>query len=106
MAISGWLFSPPTMTPELASEIWLEIANELYGRDVRMLSLTNRRIRELCKTLLFAHFDFRPYQLPESYGTQRRQPRLPDAAGVQRTRERLEFWSSDAIAPLVRTCKV
>ncbi|KAJ7056310.1 hypothetical protein C8F01DRAFT_1155611 [Mycena amicta] len=97
------------MMPELAADIWLEIAHILPRDALATVSLANRRLRELLKALLFAHFDFHPYELQERLlvGSDfPRLPRLPDPVGLQNTVERLEFWSSEAIAPLVRTCAV
>ncbi|KAJ7059119.1 hypothetical protein C8F01DRAFT_1370725 [Mycena amicta] len=96
------------MMPELAVEIWLEIAQILPRNVLANLSLTNRRFRALSKALLFAHFKFHPYaRRTESFIPRwHEEPRIPDALGLRQTLERLEFWYSDAIAPLVRTCLV
>ncbi|KAJ7056311.1 hypothetical protein C8F01DRAFT_935529, partial [Mycena amicta] len=98
--------SPPTMMPELAADIWLEIAHTLPRDALATVSLANRQLRELLKALLFAHFEFHPYELQDRIliGGPSDRPRLPDAVEIRETLERLEFWSSEAIAPLVRTC--
>ncbi|KAJ7111869.1 hypothetical protein C8R44DRAFT_985335 [Mycena epipterygia] len=80
-----------------------QISNELWfhylPRDtVKDVSFTHRRFARLSRPLRFTDFDFHPYEL---HGL-----RLPSADEVQRSLERLTFWCSDDIAPLVRACHV
>ncbi|KAJ7840149.1 hypothetical protein B0H13DRAFT_2101217 [Mycena leptocephala] len=87
------------MISEVANELWLEIFNYLPRDTLKDISLAHHNFCRITRPLLFAHFDFHPFALGPN-GTLF----LPSAAEVAISLERLEFWSSDEIAPLVRSC--
>ncbi|KAJ7057673.1 hypothetical protein C8F01DRAFT_919655, partial [Mycena amicta] len=80
-------------------EIWLEILDSVSRDTLPSVSLTNRRFRALSTPLLFAHFVFHPYAVgvPSKF-------LLPEAENVENALQRLAFWSSEFIAPNVRSC--
>ncbi|KAJ7111865.1 hypothetical protein C8R44DRAFT_985332 [Mycena epipterygia] len=83
---------------QVPNELWFEIFHYLPRDTVKDVSFTHRRFARLSRPLRFTDFDFHPYEL---HGL-----RLPSADEVQRSLERLTFWCSDDIAPLVRACHV
>ncbi|KAJ7210016.1 hypothetical protein GGX14DRAFT_543043 [Mycena pura] len=76
------------------NELWLEVCPYLPLNSVRSLSSTNRSLYAIARPLSFTEFKLYPY--PYEYNPP--QELLADALA------RLSFYSSQEIAPLVRTC--
>ncbi|KAJ7644714.1 hypothetical protein FB45DRAFT_1021462 [Roridomyces roridus] len=86
------------------NEVWLEVFELLPRDSLKHVHATHRMFRSTSRPLLFSHLLFRPYfreidELGDRFA-------LPDPEVVQRTLDRLEFWSSNEIAPLVRQCTI
>ncbi|KAJ7834419.1 hypothetical protein B0H13DRAFT_2426903 [Mycena leptocephala] len=86
------------------NELWLEICCSLpkdsFKQTLGQISLTCRSLHHLSRSLLFADFVFHPQaEMWQSLS-------LPQKSGFERSKRRLEFWSSDEIAPLVRSCDI
>ncbi|KAJ7719431.1 hypothetical protein DFH07DRAFT_314177 [Mycena maculata] len=88
------------MSSLVPNELWLEVFENLPRDSLRQLSLTHTKFKGLSRTLLFAHLDFKPYAYT------REGLMLPHQAGIDSRMQRLDFWASDEIAPLVRTCRL
>ncbi|KAJ6518286.1 hypothetical protein C8R47DRAFT_1232463 [Mycena vitilis] len=89
------------MSPQVPDELWLEVFCNLPRETLKDVSLTYPTFRRLTRTLLFAHFDFHPY----AFGADSALLLPPDAELAILT-ERLGFWTSDEIAPFVRSCDI
>ncbi|KAF7305681.1 hypothetical protein HMN09_00821800 [Mycena chlorophos] len=89
---------------ELGSEIWLAILRELPKNTLPEVSLVNRAFATLCRQILFVEYDFHPYYT-EPYGDNDA-PLLPEPQEIERFKERIGFWASEPIAPLVRRCRI
>ncbi|KAJ7644702.1 hypothetical protein FB45DRAFT_1116382 [Roridomyces roridus] len=88
------------------NEVWLEVFELLPRDSLKHVHATHRMFRSTCRPLLFSHLVFHPYFRdidPLGLGDRLI---LPDPEVVQRALERLAFWSSDHIAPLVRQCTI
>ncbi|KAJ7691450.1 hypothetical protein B0H17DRAFT_1063188 [Mycena rosella] len=89
------------MCSQVPNELWIEILGTLSPDTLKDISVTNRTFCRTIRRLLFAHFDFHPYGVgPHST------PILPSDVEVTRHLERLDFWTSDEIAPFVRSCTI
>ncbi|KAF7344702.1 L-aminoadipate-semialdehyde dehydrogenase [Mycena venus] len=89
------------MCSQVPNELWLEIFSDLSPDALKDVSVTNRTFCHTTRRLLFAHFDFHPYAIgPHSA------PILPSDLDVARYLERLDFWTSDEIAPFVCSCTI
>ncbi|KAJ7135791.1 hypothetical protein C8R44DRAFT_976583, partial [Mycena epipterygia] len=93
------------MSHRLPNELWLEVFQDLpqnlFKKSyLKCVSLTCRTFHVVSRPLLFANFDWHPYVLFND-GV-----RLPLPEKFELAIQRLEFWSSDAIAPLVRSCDI
>ncbi|KAJ6498888.1 hypothetical protein C8R45DRAFT_1210775 [Mycena sanguinolenta] len=86
---------------QIPNELWLYILRGLSRDTLKALCLTSSIFKNLCRTFLFAHFNFHPYAVRDGATIV-----LPLAVVVNRALERLEFWTSDDIAPHVRLCKI
>ncbi|KAJ6561679.1 hypothetical protein B0H19DRAFT_942704, partial [Mycena capillaripes] len=88
----------------IPDEIWLEVFRS-FPRDtystLKDLSLTLPAFRRLLQPLLFANFDFHPYALDVDGGFL-----LPSTEQVEESLARLNFWCSDEIIPLIRSCRI
>jgi len=89
----------------LPPEVWLEVfeIGDLGISDIANVRLTCLSFAALGKIRAFSSFHFSPFILvanPVHY----RWPFIKDL--TSRRIERLEYWASDDIAPLVRHCKV
>ncbi|KAJ7050678.1 hypothetical protein C8F01DRAFT_1237655 [Mycena amicta] len=84
----------------LSDEVWLEILKTLPTTSYPSFSLTNRQLRNIALPTLFAHFSFHPYAVKDE------QLLLPPSATVDEAMDRLNFWASDRIAGLVRSCTI
>ncbi|KAJ7064109.1 hypothetical protein C8F01DRAFT_1250363 [Mycena amicta] len=94
-------------------EIWHEILQYAPKDGLSGVSLASDRLRRISLPFLFSHFAFHPF-----YVTTTKAPNYPGRIGqwqsrdkmvsfdVNKALDRLEFWSSSRIAPLVRTCTV
>jgi hypothetical protein len=84
-------------------ELWLTIFEDLTSSDIANVRLTCRSFAALGKFQAFSLFRFHPFRLVSSttdyrlaFANERHALRL----------ERLQYWTSPDIAPLVRRCKV
>ncbi|KAJ7061856.1 hypothetical protein C8F01DRAFT_1369299 [Mycena amicta] len=97
-----------SLTPNdrVPPELWIETFKDpdLSCDDLQALCLTNRSFAHLARPFLFSDFRFRAY-VAESHAGEL-VLLLPNAKVVRRNLQRLEFWLSDTIAPLVRTCEI
>src|ERR1700709_964994 len=84
---------------ELASELWLEIFDQLLPGALRHVSLTCHAFRHLAQPLLFRSLAFCPY----SIGTASRRL-ISRLVNVEHTKRRIQFCSSSRIACAVRQC--
>ncbi|KAF8206877.1 hypothetical protein K438DRAFT_1483360, partial [Mycena galopus ATCC 62051] len=91
----------PTMgfQERVPNELWLEIFRSLPRDTLKALSLTS--FKGISRPLLFTHLDFHPYTLYSGEVVL-----LPRKTEVNRSLERLDFWSSDEIARHVRSCNI
>ncbi|KAJ6599992.1 hypothetical protein DFH09DRAFT_1129187 [Mycena vulgaris] len=78
----------------IPAELWLEILSPLPHDSILAISSTSHSFRHISRPLVFANFHFYPYPAVGA-------PRLTD---VDRSLGLLQFWSSDDVAPLVRSC--
>ncbi|KAJ7673715.1 hypothetical protein DFH06DRAFT_749342 [Mycena polygramma] len=95
------------MSSQVPDELWLEIFGNLPTDALKDLSLTCHDLRRITRSLIFAHFDFHPYVIRDPYSVgEHNNCLLPADPGVAGLVGRLHFWSSEDIAPLVRTCDI
>ncbi|KAJ6477876.1 hypothetical protein C8R47DRAFT_643870 [Mycena vitilis] len=93
------------MSSQVPDELWLEAFGNLPTDTLQDLSLTCHDLRRVTRSLLFAHFAFHPFVVRNPYIVrQDSNCLLPADTSVAGLMERLHFWSSEDIAPLVRTC--
>ncbi|KAF7300127.1 hypothetical protein MKEN_01336000 [Mycena kentingensis (nom. inval.)] len=73
--------------------------------DLRRVALANNNFNQLARTFLFADLHFSPYQLDSasSYVVTFYLPAEPERSARA---ERIAFWASESIAPLVRSITV
>ncbi|KAJ7448647.1 hypothetical protein B0H11DRAFT_2080161 [Mycena galericulata] len=90
-----------TSHQKMPEELWLDIFCRIPWDSLKDVSVTNHAFRRICLPLLFANFHFHPYTLVY-YNT----PKAPPTTEIEVSLERLDFWCSDKIAPLVRTCNL
>ncbi|KAJ6555046.1 hypothetical protein DFH09DRAFT_1494165 [Mycena vulgaris] len=90
-----------TSQVQFPDELWVEVFNHLPKTSLKDVSSTYRTFSRILRPLVFSDFDFHPYAL----GAVGRRL-LPSAGEVERSFERLNFWCSLEIAPLVRSCKI
>ncbi|KAJ6506020.1 hypothetical protein DFH09DRAFT_1289166 [Mycena vulgaris] len=90
-----------TSQTQVPDELWVEVLKYLPKTSLRDVSSTHRTFSRISRPLVFSNFDFHPYAV--GFGGSRL---LPSAAEVERSFERLNFWCSPEIAPLVRSCKI
>ncbi|KAJ7107730.1 hypothetical protein C8R44DRAFT_540212, partial [Mycena epipterygia] len=95
--------SPTTMSSQdrVPNELWLEVFHHLPRDTLKDVSLTHRTFCCLSRPLLFTDFKFHPYAMV-ALDSQH----LPSAEEVDQLMERLAFWCSADIAPLVRSCSI
>ncbi|KAJ7051849.1 hypothetical protein C8F01DRAFT_1173097, partial [Mycena amicta] len=90
------------MVSECPNELWLEILQHIPRDQLPSISSTNRLLRQLTRPLLFACLKVRLHIPKPGHkwdGYQRRSI-LDAPASI----DRMRFWMSPAIAPLVRSC--
>ncbi|KAF7329369.1 hypothetical protein MKEN_00198400 [Mycena kentingensis (nom. inval.)] len=83
---------------QIPPEIWLEVVEELPREDLGSFGLVDRAFSRVARPSLFRYFRFTPFDVVDGEAT------LPAEAVVQKRRNRLQFWLSPAVAPLVREC--
>ncbi|KAJ7776909.1 hypothetical protein DFH07DRAFT_979118 [Mycena maculata] len=94
------------MSSRVPNELWLEIFQHLPTDTLKNLALTYHRFQILSRSFIFASFTFHPYGIYTDEYRENPPLLLPPAAAVASYLERLDFWTSDEIAPLVRSCRV
>ncbi|KAJ7644757.1 hypothetical protein FB45DRAFT_1053430 [Roridomyces roridus] len=85
-------------------ELWLAIFELLPRESIQQLCLSARRFSAISRPLLFGHLPFHPcltHHFPEPICS-----RPPSPQYTQFALDRLNFWSSDEIAPMVRECTI
>ncbi|KAJ7162850.1 hypothetical protein C8R46DRAFT_1101682 [Mycena filopes] len=96
------------LVDRVATELWLDIFHHLYHlskETLRAVSLTQRAFHSMSRQVIFADFSFRPYGLLGLSDLDL--PLLPnEAADLALHLDRIEFWTSAEIAPLVRSCRI
>ncbi|KAJ7505947.1 hypothetical protein B0H11DRAFT_362563 [Mycena galericulata] len=88
------------MSSRLPNELWLKIVEHLPRDELQGLCLTSHTFKSLSRPRLFSNFVFYPY-VGRGHGLN-----LPVPAEVDTDLQRLTFWASDEIAPLVRSCTI
>ncbi|KAJ7061631.1 hypothetical protein C8F01DRAFT_1137972 [Mycena amicta] len=92
---------PPPTRERIPPEIWSEVFGEVDKKALQALRLSNQAFAQLARPHLFSSFIFHPH----ACGSDVPGPRLlPSAEKAEQYLNRLEFWLSDDIAPLVRSC--
>ncbi|KAJ7644739.1 hypothetical protein FB45DRAFT_299163 [Roridomyces roridus] len=97
------------MSKRLPIELWHEILlliSRERRRDLEHVYATDRTLRAISRPLLFSHLVFHPYHRVATENQAHPEPALPSPEAVQFALDRLEFWSSDEIAPFVQECEV
>ncbi|KAJ7644769.1 hypothetical protein FB45DRAFT_898627 [Roridomyces roridus] len=88
----------------IPNELWLQIFQLLPRESIKQLFSSDRRFSAISRTLLFSHLVFHPYHIRHFW-----EPTIvtrPSPQYIQLALDRLNFWSSDEIAPLVRECTI
>ncbi|KAJ6498913.1 hypothetical protein C8R45DRAFT_821665, partial [Mycena sanguinolenta] len=85
---------------QIPNELLLEIFRSLSRHTIPALSLTCKKFKDISRPFLFAHLSFQPYSVRGDVIL------LPPSIVVDRALECLEFWTSDEIAPHVRSCTI
>ncbi|KAF7291426.1 hypothetical protein MIND_01287300 [Mycena indigotica] len=101
--------SEPMASQSLPPEIWLDIFEKLPRTCLPGIVSTGRTFAVLARPLLFAHFYFGPYglQSPNPHESRRQAVYLTLGPDLQQFDiDRIEFWTSENIAPLVRECSI
>ncbi|KAJ7784351.1 hypothetical protein B0H16DRAFT_1492211 [Mycena metata] len=95
------------MHDRLATELWEGVFDHLREdkESLKTLNLTDQRFHALSRPRLFTDFTFHPY-CTGGYGMSIEDLYLPLNPTPERLHERLEFWASEEIAPLVRECVI
>ncbi|KAJ7770039.1 hypothetical protein B0H16DRAFT_1517117 [Mycena metata] len=97
-----------TLQP-LPNELWAEIFASLPHNALACVHLTSRLFAHIVKPFLFRALEFHPYVRLSGYRTVACPPSglgLPRLEHIDSARQRLSYWSSSDIAPLVRACSV
>ncbi|KAJ7327639.1 hypothetical protein DFH08DRAFT_1026787 [Mycena albidolilacea] len=79
---------------QVPNELWLGIFRCLPTNTLKDLSSTDTRFKGIFRPLLFTHFHLHPFGIS------------PESPEFTRALERLDFWCSYAVAPLVRSCSI
>ncbi|KAJ7051649.1 hypothetical protein C8F01DRAFT_1339350 [Mycena amicta] len=91
-----------SVVSQCPNELWLEILQYIPRDQLLSISSTNRLLRQLTLHLLFSCFQVRLH-IPRpgrKWDGYQRNPILDPPASI----DRMRFWMSPAIAPLVRSC--
>ncbi|KAJ7149259.1 hypothetical protein C8R43DRAFT_1193010 [Mycena crocata] len=81
------------------NELWLETFQYLPKDILKHVSMTSRTFYRISRHLLFDKFLFHPYTVDISGAVL-----LPEAQKLEHSLDRLNFWCSEDVAPLVRSC--
>ncbi|KAJ7644652.1 hypothetical protein FB45DRAFT_999624 [Roridomyces roridus] len=89
------------------NELWLEIFHLLRRDSLKAVFSSARKFTAISRVLLFSQFVFEPdrYEMHLD-GVRQMTFSLPVHNTVRLALDRLELWSSDAIAPFVRECTI
>ncbi|KAJ7315359.1 hypothetical protein DFH08DRAFT_1040033 [Mycena albidolilacea] len=97
----------------MPEELWIDILQDLPKETLQNVALSHRNLRRISRPFLFVTFVFHPYAVPYIPQNMDRmrwpeadEPLLLSKEAQDRELERLNFWSSAEIAPLVRTCRL
>ncbi|KAJ7826205.1 hypothetical protein B0H14DRAFT_2817711 [Mycena olivaceomarginata] len=97
----------------MPEELWIEILQDLPKETLQNVALSHRTLGRISRPFLFVTFVFHPYavvSIPQNINRMRwpeaDEPLLLSQEAQDRELERLNFWSSAEIAPLVRTCRL
>jgi hypothetical protein len=85
---------------EIPEELWLKILATIPRRALRSIFSANRAFNRISRPLVFAEFQLNVYGIPTGGEAE-----IPHER-VEKVKERIDFWLSEAIAPLVRSCWV
>ncbi|KAJ6542914.1 hypothetical protein B0H19DRAFT_1172412 [Mycena capillaripes] len=99
----------PLSSTQLPDEIWAEILAHLPRSSFPHTNLTSWRFHRITRPLLFRDLGFHPYMGIAGYFITSCPPSglaLPGPEQIHLVMERLRFWSSPDIAPLVRSCRI
>ncbi|KAJ7505952.1 hypothetical protein B0H11DRAFT_1976796 [Mycena galericulata] len=88
------------MSSRLPNEMLLKIVEHLPRDELQVLCLTSHTFKSFSRPHLFSDLVFHPYAIGGD-GLM-----LPSPAEVDAYLQRLNFWSSDEIAPFVRSCTI
>ncbi|KAF7296806.1 L-aminoadipate-semialdehyde dehydrogenase [Mycena indigotica] len=89
-------------------ELWLEVFKALPTAALASVTETSRAFAALARPLLFAHFEFVPYgcSMGRRDGGWDIIYHLLGGEELQRAASILDTWTSNSIAPLVRSCTI
>ncbi|KAJ7259296.1 hypothetical protein C8J57DRAFT_1472090 [Mycena rebaudengoi] len=90
------------MSDQVPHEMWSEMFFHLPRISLLQASRTSRLFFEISRPQIFTKFEFHPYILEADSGP----PVPPKSSTIQRAMERLTFWASPDIAPLIRVCEI
>ncbi|KAF7303343.1 hypothetical protein MIND_00562000 [Mycena indigotica] len=88
-------------TDNVPDELWLEIAAHLPCAHLQTLHQLDKRLSRLTRPLLFAELTF-----SRMFCASPTPPILPARPAFESGQQRLGFWLSDHIAPLVQSCEL
>ncbi|KAJ7134832.1 hypothetical protein C8R44DRAFT_870418 [Mycena epipterygia] len=92
---------------ELLDEIVGHFRPDSDHETLKHLNLTSWSFHTISRPLLFATFNFHPYSVvTDTYGMCPEHLILQPGLELERVRRRLEFWSSEEIAPYVLYCNI
>ncbi|KAJ7051733.1 hypothetical protein C8F01DRAFT_1376588 [Mycena amicta] len=87
------------MSSELPNELWTEVFGGVNELDLIQVATASRAFCALARPLLFAGFTLHPYAVGASGARF-----LPTQESFKSATERLNFWLSAEIAPIVHSC--
>jgi hypothetical protein len=95
------------MSSRVPNELWREVFSYLPQDTLLDVSLTDRLFSSISRSYIFAKFDFHPYVFSYASITMcANDVLLPPPSEIKRSLQRLKFWTSPEIAPLVRACAI
>ncbi|KAJ7201859.1 hypothetical protein GGX14DRAFT_399807 [Mycena pura] len=92
----------PTSMSVFANELLLRMFAHLGRRTLRKVALANRTFSRLARTLLFSHFAVSRYVTC----SEKLEHDPVSASQLLQLSQCLDFWTSEEIAPLVRSCEI
>ncbi|KAJ6563819.1 hypothetical protein B0H19DRAFT_73010 [Mycena capillaripes] len=97
----------------LPEELWIEILQDLPKETLQNVALSHRTLRRISRPFLFVTLVFHPYavayisqDIDRVRWPEAEEPMLLSEEAQGHELERLNFYSSTEIAPLVRTCRL